>query len=165
MNKTTSIALKIFALYLIFSVLVSLPSIVASSWGIANINHATPAPTLYAAMIILPTGLLAAIAIWLLWKTANSIAPKQEAQPFESTPVDLEKLYQYAIALMGFYFAVNSLLSLPSQWLSVKMSVDTGAGSSYLISFETTIVQLILGCFLIAKPKQWVKWLKSIGNN
>ena len=163
MKKTTSIALKLFALYLIFSVLVSLPTIVASSWHIANMGEGQPAPAVYAAMIIIPTVALAAFAIWLLWKTANSIAPKEETRSSDTTTMDLDTLFRYAISLMGFFFAVTSLLSLPGQWLNLKMSHGPSVISTYSVSFGAIIVRLLLGCFLIARPQQWVAWLKRIG--
>lgn len=64
---------------------------------------------------------------------------------------------------MGFFFAVTALLSLPNQWLNLKLSRGPGVISTYSVSVGATIIRLLLGVCLIAKPRQWVVWFKTIG--
>lgn len=163
MRKTTSIALKLFAIYLIFNVLVAMPTLVAVSWRIANMHGGQMSPVFYPLIILIPSLMLATLAIWIIWKTANSIDQKENFGSGGREEIDLDKLYQYAISLMGVFFTVTALLALPSQFLNLQMSNDPIIISKDSVSFGTVVIQLLLGCLLIARPRQWVAWLKCIG--
>jgi hypothetical protein len=162
-NKTTAIALKLFAIYLIFCVLISIPTFAAAIWRVANMESAMPAPLIYASIIFIPTLVLASIAIWILWKTANSISHKGEITQTNTESLNLDKLFQYAISLMGLYYAINALLTLPQYWFLFQPSPVPIYTSQSFPGLIAKIAQLLFGLVLIAKPRQWMTWLRTIG--
>jgi len=163
-NKATAVALKFFALYMIFSVLVTVPSVLSIAWVSLPMEKTEAMPWLIPLLLLGASVILAAIGIGLLWKTANSLLSKDGPTSTESTPVDLDKLFQLAISVMGLYFVLNALIALPYQWHTFQIVRSQGMPLSlskfpHLIS---TGLRLLFGGLLIAKPKQWVRWLSRI---
>jgi len=163
MRKTTAIALKLFAILLTFEVMIAIPTLFSSIWHIINIRSAYSKTVPLAVMVIIPAIILAAIGIWILWKTANSLVPKEENENAVVPDFDLDKMFQYAISLIGFFFAIRALISLPGEWMMMGGVSGSQVIDSFAVTFYSRLAQLVLGCFLIAKPRQWVNWLKSIG--
>lgn len=167
MNKTTAIALKICALYFLFQLIMTLPMLVSS--GSVMVVQNDPAGhyrAFFIAMIVF-TAILGGIAIVVLWKLANWLAPKVPDESASVPSMDLDKLFTYALAVMGLYFSLNALLALPQQFIMLRwelnMSGGTALDTSYTLSFVMVAVQFVLGAFLVARPRQWVRVIKAIG--
>lgn len=162
-NKATSVALKFFALYMIFSVLVAIPSVLSIAWTTFPMDSEAISPLLIPGLLLAATIVLAAIGIGLLWKTANSLLPGEASASSGESAVDLDKLFRLAIAVMGLYFAFSALIALPYQWHTFQLARQHDLPSQAVPNLVSIAMRLVLGGWLIAKPKQWVRWLKNMG--
>ena len=163
-NKATSVALKFFAIYMIFNVLVSIPSIYTLVTRIHLMEGGDSTSWLLPTALLVATLILAAMGIGLLWKTANSLISKDGASPSEPESVDLDKLFKLALSVMGLYFALHALIALPHQWSYFQMMLEQKRVLQATPGLVSTVIQLILGLWLIAKPRQWASWLQKLSN-
>lgn len=163
-NKATAVALKFFTLYLVFSVLISIPSIYAIVTRIYIMEGDGSTSWLLPIVLLGATLILAAIGIGLLWKTANSLLTKDALVPSEPESVDLDKLFKLALSVMGLFFAIKALLGLPHQWNYLQVSHENHRILQATPGLVSSVIQLILGGWLIAKPRQWAGWLQQLGN-
>lgn len=164
MNKTTAIAFKVFAIYFLFVMLATLPSLGVQILRLSNKMGISPTELGLTFTVLLISIILPLIAIWLLWKTANSIAEEDVSENAEtSCSCDFDKLFQYALQLMGFYFAVTALMRFPYLWIGMQQSSDRWMNSHYIVNLIMNTLKLMLGAFLIAKPVQWFHWFRKIG--
>jgi len=162
-NKATAVALKLFAIYLIFSVLVGIPSIFTLVTRIYMMEGDGSSSWLLPLLLLAATIILAAIGIGLLWKTANSLLTKDAPVTSEPESVDLNKLFRLALSVMGLFFAFQALITLPQQWSYFQLIREHQMVLPAPAGLVSSLLQLVLGSWLIAKPRQWAGWLQKLG--
>ena len=164
MNTTTAIALKFFALYLLFSMLVSIPSITSMIWmRMPAVDSSLPlwvVPTIS----LVATVILVILGFALIWKTAESLMKSGDAPAPVNTPMDLDRLLRLALSLIGLLFVLRALVALPHQWSYLQLSSEHQRIFRATPGLVSTAIQLFLGGWLITRPRQWAVWLQKLGN-
>lgn len=170
-KQTTVIAVKFFAMYLLFSLLMTIPSLLAIGsqaarmlWGSVPPNE----PVVVLLQILMPlVGIaLGGCVIWLIWRLGNSLIAKAPAEAVESAG-DLkgDELMRVILSCMGVYLVLMAGIQIIGRFASSRHYADI-SGDDFQVSLYLLLapaLQLIVGCFLIAKPKQWVRTIRSIG--
>jgi len=65
---------------------------------------------------------------------------------------------------MGLFFLFQALIALPRQWGYFQMMREQQMVLQAPAALVSTFLQLGLGCWLIAKPRQWAAWLQKLAN-
>jgi hypothetical protein len=162
-HKTTAVALQFFSIYLIFIALIAIPSIYTIVTRIDMMEREGSTSWLLPLLLLAATIILAAIGIGLLWKAVNSLLPKDVSVPSEPESVDLDRLFKLALSAMGLFFTLRALIGLPHQWSYFQMSRENHRIFQVTPGRVSSVIQLILGGWLIAKPRQWAGWLQKLG--
>lgn len=155
-KETTAIALKCFAIYVLSTVLIGF-SMSLSAYAYR------PSPWIWA---ITPASLLiGAAVVFVLWKTANSLTLGQVDDPQNTQRTDFDVILKNILICMGVYFAINGFVVLPSTIGHYNFLTQTNAPQANVawLSLSAPILKISIGLCLIAKPKQWVKMIRSIG--
>ena len=164
-NEITAIAFKCFAIYWLSIVIVSFPSLLNVISQVEAFGSGDKPSYVMAGFFVALSAVISLICIWLLWKLANSIIKPisaQDAVPEMSSSAN--ELMQIILICMGLYFVIKSSLDFPHQFALIKLQRDEDPKLLlYKIQMAVIIVKFLLGCLLIAKPKQWVKTIRSIG--
>jgi len=164
-KQATGVALKFFALYLLFNVLMVIPALIGLGYSINGSVGGPPSVLIRFGlpMIGICIGL---VAIGLLWKTANSIIAKAAAHE-EPVVNDLNtgSIMKIVFSCIGLYLTIEGLLSGLQVYVSACSYARDPSADLHLdvYLFIVPAVQFVLGCWLIAKPRQWVKAIRSIG--
>lgn len=159
-KQATGIALKFFAIYLLFNLLMVIPSLV-------SIGYYGNQPSILTRFVIPLIGIIVGlIAIGLLWKVSNSFIKKTgtDEEPIIND-MTTDGVMKTVLACMGLYFALQGIISFLHVYASARSYAQhSTAGFQLDLNFLIVpCVKFALGCFLIAKPKQWVKVIRSIG--
>ena len=157
-KQATGIALKFFAIYFLFNLLMVIPSYVTLGSSIKVMTGDQPS-MLVVFLIPLIGIVVCIIAIGLLWKVSNSLISKTrtDEEPIVNN-MTTDGIMETVLACMGLYFAIQGIISF-----SQTYAVSIGFPQLNFKWLVAPTVQFVVGCFLIAKPKQWVKVIRSIG--
>ncbi len=164
-NEITAIAFKCFAIYWLFVVVVSFPSLLNVVSQVEAFGSGDRPSYVMAGFFVALSILISLICIWLLWKIANSVvkpSSTQETAPEMSNSAN--EFMQVILICMGFYFVIRSSLAFPHQFAFIKLQREEDPKLLLnKIQLAVIILKFLLGCLLIARPKQWVKTIRSIG--
>lgn len=166
-NEITAIAFKCFGIYWLYVVIVSFPSLLNVISQVEAFGSGDKPSYVMASFFVALSVVISLICIWLLWKLANSII---KPIPDQDTVIEMSsganELMQVILICMGLSFVIRSLLDFPHQYAFIKLQRDEDPKLLlYKIQMAVIVVKFLLGCLLIAKPKQWAKTIRSIGQN
>lgn len=158
-KQATGIALKLFALYLLFNVvLIALP--------IALQVPRTGLPVWPTLLISSICMLIAGFAIWMAWKLGDRMARQAgETEEALQNNMTVDDLMKVVITCMGLYLAIHGALAFLRE-LVVLLNFASSVGPGARLDRSRLIVpgaQFLLGALLVARPRQWVRFLRSIG--
>jgi len=163
-NKATAVALKFFVFYLIFSALISIPTLTTFLFVQIPLENPVMPTWAVALVVLLATVLLVVISTGLIWKTAESLMKTGDGSVSESHPVDLDKIFRLALSVIGIFYTFQALIGLPRQWGYFQMVREQQMALQATPALVSTALQLLLGLWLIAKPRQWAEWLQKLGD-
>lgn len=164
-RQAMGIALKFFSIYLIFNVLALFPMLVVLVFRIGGVSGKLPSTLI---QILVPAiGIIGcATAIGLIWKVSTSLLHQgsTEEEPVVND-MTTDGIMKMALSCMGLYYAIGAVLHVLETYtgaLAVAQQSRTGlqVDISHLV---VPIIQFAIGCVLIAKPRQWARAIKSIG--
>lgn len=159
-KETTAIALKCFAIYMLSQAFVSFPAMATLGLKLKYMGGGNPSNIW---VIIIPAlGIIScATAAFLIWKFTNSLLMKETTDEGNVADIKIDGVVKIVFACMGVYFLIDAIIALPYALVNFQL-----AGSSSPESFAcllTQLLKLLFGGLLIAKPGQWVKAIRSIG--
>ncbi len=156
-REITSVALKCLAIYLLFNAILAFPILLAVSSRIDSLGWRIPA--------VLACSVIVAAAGYFSWRIANSLVRTSQNTPtdkinFNLTPMKLEAIL---FRVLGVYFVVINLKPFVRSIATFSLSQSKNRG---LISTNFDLLAylgvIILGLYLVAKPKEWVQLLKKL---
>jgi hypothetical protein len=161
-KETTAIALKCFAIYILSSVIFSLPSLVAVGQMLNN-SQERGSSSIWAILIPALSVIIGIATALLIWKTTNSLLTKETSSP-DTGEIGVNGVMKIILACMGIYFAINALIYLPGAFVSYQFSAQVDSPNpGARMALIAQGLRLTFGCLLIAMPGRWVKAIRSIG--
>ncbi len=164
-KQATGIALKFFAISLLFNLLMVIPSLVALGFRIDGMSGEQPSTM---TQFLIPSiGIVVCIiALGLLWKVSNSFINKIGTNE-ESIVNDMtaDEVMKIVLSCIGLYFALQEIIDFLQVYTFARSSAQHST-AGFQLDYNFLIVPMfkfVVGCILIAKPKQWVKAIRSIG--
>ena len=159
-REITSLALKLFALYLLSQALINVPSIMGVYLAIESRNTDNPSHEwLWVSGVV---SILCAIVIAILiWKLANkslieSLKNDSESSDLNIVPTDFERIIYWAL---GLFFLVSSISSIPfsfySAYASVNNDLSFGLNTGHILHISSDLFQALIGITLILYPGHW----------
>lgn len=160
----TSIGFKVVAIFWLFEIARSIPAFF-NIFTKAELFGSTETPSyLLSGFFVFLSISISLACVWLLWKAANSIIKPRIEEEVQSLSDNANEFMQVILMCMGVYFIIRSALDFPHQYVLVNIQDPKDPKIVlYKIQLVTIIIKFIFGCLLIAKPKQWVKAIRSIG--
>jgi len=156
-REITSVALKCLAIYLLFNAILVFPVMLTTSSYLGSLG--------WRITVVLSTSLIVIVAGYFIWRLANSLIGTFKDTPTDQlnisvTPIKLEAIL---FRVLGVYFVVTSLQPLVRNLILLRLDQTKGYELD-LVPFHLLAYfgVIILGMFLIAKPKAWVQLLKKI---
>jgi len=159
-KQATGIALKFFAIYLLFNLLMVIPSLVGLGYRIDGMSG--DQPSILTQFLIPSIGIIVSlIAIGLLWKVSNSFMnkPGSNDEPIIND-MTTDGVMKAVLSCMGLFFAIQGIISFLHVYALFRGYTQEFRNYYLLI---VPAFKFVIGVILIAKPKQWVKMIRSIG--
>lgn len=159
-KETTAIALKCFAIYFLSQAFVAFPSLATLGLKLKYMGDGEPS-NLW--VIIIPAfGIVSCVTVaFLIWKFTNSLMAKETTSENPTSDIRIDDVVKIIFACMGVYFIIHALTALPYAVINYRMVAKNYLPFTYLLS---QVIELFFGALLVAKPGQWVKAIRSIGN-
>ncbi|MCG7893315.1 MAG: hypothetical protein JAZ12_02565 [Candidatus Thiodiazotropha taylori] len=158
-REITSLALKLFALYLLVQALVNVPAILGVYLSIEYRVNETPAHNwLWVAGLI--TIICAVIIAGLIWKLANKslnqlLNSEGNSKVLDLVPSNIELVIYSALGMFLFISAISSLVfSFASTYASVNNGLSSGIRTEHLLIIGTSATEMLIGAFLALYPKK-----------
>ena len=163
-KQATGIALKFFAIYLLFHLLTMIPTIISVAYR--PFEKSSDQPSTWSIFLIPAIGIIIClILIGLLWKTSTSLINKAgSANEHVTNDMTADGIMRIILSCMGLYLALQGIIEGLHVYASARSYARLSA--EFHLDFNLLIVpmfKLVVGCTLIAKPIQWVKMIRSIG--
>ncbi|MEW8077622.1 MAG: hypothetical protein AB2784_21965 [Candidatus Thiodiazotropha endolucinida] len=158
-KEITSVALKVFAIYVLVQAILSIPLLVnaAATYGFSeNQNNSS--------LLLWFLGAIAFILLVVLtvfaWKLAIKIATHSSAHIEERETFEVDE--SFFISLLGLYLLFEGILRFGYACISAFMLVHEGSElsvqtMSYVIGY---LLQLIIGLTLVLKAHGWMRFLR-----
>ncbi|MCG8016216.1 MAG: hypothetical protein JAY97_08375 [Candidatus Thiodiazotropha sp. 'RUGA'] len=158
-REITSLALKLFALYLLVQALVNVPAILGVYLSIEYRVNETPAHNwLWVAGLI--TIICAVIIAGLIWKLANKslnqlLNSEGNSKALDLVPSNIELVIYSALGMFLFISAFSSLVfSFASTYASVNNGLSSGIRTEHFLIIGTSATEMLIGAFLALYPKK-----------
>jgi hypothetical protein len=162
-RQTTAIAVKFFAMYLLFLLLQSLPGFLLIGSHMAAIYEGSLLVRVLVPLVSLAVG---GLSVWIIWRVARSVIAKKSAEPVEPTgDLSGDELMRVILSCMGVYLALMASLQIVRNFIGGR-HLELIAGREFKINVPLVlsyVAQLAVGCWFVAKPRQWVRAIRSIG--
>ena len=148
----SAIAFKLFAIYIIVSGVLALPTILGgflSAKSMFNFNGGIIGPLIISATTII----IAIIAFTILWKLGNGVIDKTpDVSDAHYNTNELEKMF---FKLLGIYFIVISLADIPNIVIHTWAKSTTAAEITIIdySSYISLLITLLIGFSLIKAGK------------
>lgn len=161
-KEITSLALKVFAIYLIVQTIIIIPSfygllLAARGWAISQNQFSVTVPViLMIAIVIVVLGLARVI-----WKLANGVVEKA----IESIDTERSRLpddfQEFTLFLLGLFIFSEAIVGLPSPIATVFYEINNPTNKQGLslqtgLWISSEILLSIFGLTLIIKREGWV---------
>jgi hypothetical protein len=167
-KETTSIALKFFAIYFLAHTLINVPSsVLVLTLQIQNeVNAGLHIWSVFFSVLAFAVSI---VAFLILWKTATSLTKAADDSEPKAEIVETERIMKFSISCIGLVFAIRGLLEMPG-FIFGPFGLASKADYSlsrqdviFIIGSLKPVLAVVIGFWLIAKPKQWLKTIRSIG--
>lgn len=158
-REVTSLALKLFSLYLLLEIFFGIPVL----FGMYVMAELKPeeAEGLWLIGIGVAVILFAFVLAMAIWKLANrslieSLKKESDSKVLKIVPNEIELI---AFTIVGLYLVVTSLssllISLGSAYTQVNETLSFGIETESIVIIITGTVQLLLGVSLVVYPRKW----------
>lgn len=161
-NEITSVAIKVFAIYVLVQTIFSIPTFTAAYSTFDSIRSSQGLFWFLgiAALLIL------LVAAFLLWKLANQVATKVTNGNEKSNTSSIDQ--SFLLSLLGIYLGIDGIIRFGFVCLSAVSQTQDGrdialATIGYIFGY---IIQILVGLSLILKARGWAKflnWLRGAG--
>ena len=161
-NEITSVAIKVFAIYVLVQSIFFVPSFVAaySSFGINNSNQTLLWILGIASFLIL------LVMSYLLWKLANRVADKAAICSNQSNAAGITE--PFLLSLLGVYLGIDAIVRFGFVSLSAVSQTQDGRDIAletvgYIVGY---LLQIVVSLTLILKARGWARfleWLRGAG--
>lgn len=158
-REVTSLALKLFAIYLLLEALFSVP-LVFSMYLVREFKL-EQAEGQWLFVVGVGTLILALALVVAIWKLANrslieSLKNESDSKALKIVPSEIELIIFAALGLYLVVTSVSSLVSsLTSSYIAANEALSFGVDPSSYIFIGTSIVQALIGCSLAVYPRKW----------
>ncbi|MES9945676.1 MAG: hypothetical protein ABW080_12020 [Candidatus Thiodiazotropha sp.] len=166
-REITSLALKLFALYILAQALINVPAVLGVYLSIEYRANETPAHTwLWGAGIV--TIFCAVLLAILIWKLANkslieSLKNESESRALDIVPSQIELVIYSGLGLFLFISAISSLgFSLASTYASVNNDLSFGLEIEHFLMIGSSIIEMLIGAFLAIYPRKVSQFFMDI---
>lgn len=158
-REVTAVAIRVVIVYLILKLIITIPT------AFAALNH-TKIFIPLAIVITLASVALAGTLISLWWGLSKQLIDEQNSTPsddmvFNMTPQKLEKII---LRCMGVYLIITNLRPLANDILTVHQTGYEGITTQGSINIIIDIVIMLVGLFLMIRPRKWLMIIRRIRN-
>jgi hypothetical protein len=155
-KEVTAIALRLFSLWLLVQVIMSIPSLVLLFTSIEQ-YQGQAIPAYVHIMIIGGFIVIGAIAVYLMWVAAKSALTNASDSGSELLGKDGQK---FLLQLGGAYFVINALAYLPRSLGFLQSSMEV----TYVnfLSPLGLLFQLCIGLALLVKASYWAEVFQKL---
>ena len=161
-SEITSVAIKVFVIYVLVQSIFSVPSFVAaySSFGLNNSSQALLWVLGIASILLL------LVISFFLWKLANRVAEKTAIGSNKSNGAVISE--PFLLSLLGVYLGIDGIVRFGFVCLSAVSQTQDGREIAletigYIVGY---LIQIIISLTLILKARGWAKflnWLRGAG--
>ncbi len=160
----TAIALKLFAIYIIVSVVMSMPAIIGSYLAVNNQNISANTSIVIPLTIVICTIIIGALVFLVLWKLSNRVLNDAGSVATERF-IDHSSMERFLLLLLGMYFSISALVELPNVFTSLWIKSERYPGIS-IVDYAwlgSVVFQLIIGISIMAGIKSWLLFIRGLG--
>ena len=160
----SAIAFKLFAIYILASVIIAVPTVIGTYIAMRNQISGVEASLIWPVVIAVTTIILAIIAFIILWKIGNGTIKTVSEINETDTNLDLPVLEKTLFVLLGVYFSVSAFVDLPNMAASlwVKSHAPTGVSITDYAWPLSLVVQFLIGLSLIQRLDKWLLLVRNI---
>lgn len=161
-KQLTTLALKLFTIYVLAQALLSIPLLATSLTYLRN-GPAGISKDMWLWLLALAAILITFILAIVLWRFAGKVMAASGAEEKLSVPEGLEPLI---LAALGIFLSVQALVRLTG--LSAGAYMQASQHATATVSLETTaallayLFQLLVGVSLVLRASGWVALLRRI---
>jgi hypothetical protein len=159
----TAIVFKLFAIYILVSIIAGLSSIYGVFLNISN-STSGPASLTWPIFMAIVTVIIGFILFKVLWKIGTNVIEQLPQDNDNNTLTNINELEPILLRCLGLYFSVIALMELPTMFIVFWARTHgedgiTGSDYAWLISI---IFQLIIGLLLISKTEAWINVFRKL---
>ena len=164
-NELTSVAIKVFAIYILVHAILSIPTFIATFSGLHFDRSNSWTEQVFWLLSVSSIVLLLIITV-LVWKLAGRVVEKASSDVEKSESCGIDE--SFLLSLLGIYLCVEAVM----RFGFVSMSAYTQSQHIDGVALQTIayiagyLFQFIIGSTLILKSSGWIrfiKWLRGAG--
>ncbi len=164
-NELTSVAIKVFAIYVLVHAILSIPPFIVAYSGL-GFDHSNGSSGQLFWFLATASVVILVVVTALLWKLAGRVAEKASSGVGKNESHGINEVF--LLSLLGIYLSVDAVMRFGF------VCIDAYTQSQHIdgIALQTIayivgyLLQLIIGLTLIIKANGWVrllKWLRGAG--
>ncbi len=164
-REVTGVALKCLAIYLLFIGIIAIPGGVITYNRFIQTARGTVSGLNWAVLVALGSCVVIAIFGLLAWRVGTSLLRTVRDTPTdelrcEISPLDLEGML---FRVLGIYFIVSSLKPFLYNLIGFQLFDYKGNAFTIQVIEEVALLAtIVLGMFIVAKPRAWVRLLGKL---
>ncbi len=164
-NELTSVAIKVFAIYILVHTILSIPTFIATFSGLHFDRSNGWTEQVFWLLSVSSIVLLLIITV-LVWKLAGRVVEKVSSDVKKSESCGIDEAF--LLSLLGIYLSVEAVM----RFGFVSISAYTQSQQRDGVALQTiayivgNLFQIIIGLTLILKASGWIrviKWLRGAG--
>lgn len=161
----TAIAFKLFAIYVIVSAVIALPSLAGTVIAIKNQTVGFDNNILWPIAITIGTIIITFIAFKILWKLGSSCLESSSTLMNDDKDSEVQALERTLFLVLGVYFTVSAFVEFPNMatLLWARSQTPTGTTLQDYAWLVSVMTQFIIGLLLINKLDKWLLLLRNAG--
>lgn len=156
-REITAIAIRFFAIYLLVNTVIYVPSMIVSMTMLQDYYQENFSQSVFVFVVGAFVG-LGLVVIVTLNRLANSIASRVPAETEVSSKLSQELLFQ----VLGVFFVVTGFSSMPG--VIIAMFKKSPFDSIMLLYTLGDLFQVLVGYYLVVKPKKFGEWMRRFGD-
>ena len=161
----SAIAFKLFAIYIVVTIILAIPTAIGSFIAMKSLSSDFSNSLFWPVLIITITIIVTIIAFKSLWRLGNSTLSNISEVNQTDHNFDIKEFEKSLFIFLGLFFAISAFIEIPNLTTSLWLRSQTTAGimlADYAWLFSI-VTEFILGMSLIAKPHQWLSFIRNLG--
>ena len=161
----SAIAFKLFAIYIVVKIVLAIPTAIGTFLAMKSWSSDFSNSLFWPVLIITLTVIVTIIVFKGLWSLGNSTINNISEINETDRNFDIKEFEKSLFVFLGLFFAISAFIEIPNLTTSLWLRSQTTAGivlADYAWLFGV-VAELIIGMSLIAKPNQWLSFVRNLG--